>query len=256
MLDIISRSVFSDGVSISSEFYSVETHLDGQENIITTLGEPSDYCIRCFPCNLKNTKWRFIAVFIFYLILAFIPKPLNLMYATLLSIRPFLSLLLLVPILVKLFLGKERTTTRYHTALHQVENAYNSIGRVPTLEEAKQSSTVSENCLLHQQFETILECTPLFIVALACNTSLKAVIALLVFFVVWTCLLFPKLKKQKFMYILDLLVLPKPTDKELQVVIECLNYVVKPSYEVFHQMIFDQNIIYVSKLNPSNSSDN
>ena len=42
--------------------------------------------------------------------------------------------------------GSEHSTARYHSAEHMVVNAYNLLGRVPSIEEAKQFSRFSKHC--------------------------------------------------------------------------------------------------------------
>lgn len=236
MFSIVSRLVFSDGVYMSSVFWSAETHLDSQRNTVITLGDPSKHSSRCFLFKSKNIEWRLIIAFTILISSIFNHKALNLWYASLFSIPAILSLVAIFPSLVKLLFKEKSTTARYHTALHQVMNAYQTLRKVPTLEEAKKSSIFLKDCFIHTNFQIIFKQLPIILVALLFDGSLPSLLVLLIFYSIWELFVFPKVKDMKFMYCLDLFVLSKPTDKELKVVIECLNSLMDIPYDGFQNI--------------------
>lgn len=254
MPNIVSRSVFSNGVSMSTMSLSAETRLDTHGNIITTIGSPSEYAICCFPFSLKNIKWRLIILLAIWLTIVFIPNtPINLSYIMLLSGQAILSLMIALPVLVRLFTKERTLTALYHTALHQVLNSYNNLGRVPTIEEAKKHSVISENCFIHKNLEIIFRQIPTILLAFTLDGNISSLILFLFFYCFWELFLFSKVKNKKFMQILERAILVKPTDQELQVAIECLTLVTD---ETLRDLAHEKNNFYVSSINPSPSSHN
>lgn len=236
MFSIISRLVFSDGVYMSSAFWSAETHLDNQGNIIVTLGEPSEHPLHCFPFKSKNIEWKLFITFAILVSSTLVSKYLNLLYAFLLSIPAILSLTVVFSSLLKLLFKEKNSTARYHTALHQVMNAYQSLGRVPTIEEAKSSPIYLKNCFMHTNFQTILKQLPIILIAFLFNSSLTSLVILLIIYFSWELFVYPKVENTKFMYCLDGFVLPRSTDKELEVVLECLNALMDIPYDGFQNI--------------------
>lgn len=236
MFSIASRLVLPDGVFMSSAFWSAESRLDNQGNIVTILGEPSEYSTYCFPCKSKDIQWRLVITFTILMVSTFVSKSLNLVYAFLFSIPAVLALITIFPSLIKLLFKERTTTAKYHTALHQVMNAYQTFRRVPTLEEAKKSPITMKDCFIHTNFQIILQHLPTILVAFLFNGSLISLAILLIFYFVWELLVYPKVKNMKFMYFFDFFILAKPTDKELKVVIECLNSLMDIPYNGFQDI--------------------
>lgn len=236
MFIIISRLVFPDGVYMSSAFWSAETHLDSQGNINTALGEASQDSPHCFSFSTKDIDWKLIIPFAILITSILVPKPLIFLYALLLSIPAIVAFIALLPSITKLLFRERTTTARYHTALHQVTNAYQTLKRVPTLEEAKKHSIFLKDCCIHTNFQAILKQLPTILLAFFFNGSLASLLALFIFYFSWEILVYPKVKDMKFMYCLDRFILAKPTDKELKVVLECLNSLMDIPYNGFQNI--------------------
>lgn len=222
MILISQSQALHDGVSLSSSSLTIETHVDKKGNFVSMVlpSNPKLFATHCFSLNIQNMKRRSLVTFIIIVLLNIYTHSLKLQYTFLFATPAILSLVCIFPVFVKFLFEKGRTTTRYHCALHQVINAYQSLGRVPTLEEVKKSSRFLRTCELQLFLDQIALFIPLAIVLAFCDISIICIIGMLVFY--YICL------KQcdrcyRFSKYLQLLFLAKPTDMELKTAIECLS---------------------------------
>lgn len=148
MILISQSQALHDGVSLSSSSLTVETHVDEKGNFISTIlpSNPKFFSMHCFYLNILNMKRRIFVAFIVILLLCIYSYSLELKYTLLFATPAIISLACIFPLLVELLFEKNRTTARYHCALHKVMNSYQSLDRIPTLDEAKKSSCFLKTC--------------------------------------------------------------------------------------------------------------
>ena len=114
---------------------------------------------------------------------------------------------------------------RYHSAEHQVFNAYNALGRVPDINEIKNFSKFHNNCGTNNITRMII--ISLFFESLICLVCLDIPIEVLYIIVIGFVVAFKFLdKKGKLNFLQHFVTLP-PTDKELNLAIKGLSRVIE-----------------------------
>lgn len=143
---------------------------------------------------------------------------LNLIFASLyFSLTTSFDLFIFLKIIRNLKFGKDKSAGRYHAAEHMSINAYNTLHRIPTVEEVKKFSRFSKNCGSERNIRNIVIFSSLSIL-IAINISK---------FSFWLILLYPILfilmildMKYSILRFLQILVTNKPTDLEINVAIK------------------------------------
>ncbi len=113
---------------------------------------------------------------------------------------------------------KEPSLARFHAAEHMAVNAYNQLQRIPTLDELRKASRFSKHCQSQRSLLSFFILSLLQIAAiLFYNTSFLYLIAALI-------ILFFEIivSKKQLLSFLQIFVVSKPTDKELELAIEGL----------------------------------
>lgn len=142
----------------------------------------------------------------------------NLIFASFyFSFTTSFDLFIFLNIIYILKFGKEKSVGRYHAAEHMAINAYNTLHRIPTVEEVKKFSRFSKNCGSERNIRNIIIFSSLSIL-FAINISK---------FSFWLILLYPILfilmildMKYSILRFLQILVTNKPTDLEIKVAIK------------------------------------
>ena len=112
--------------------------------------------------------------------------------------------------------------TLFHGAEHMVVNAYNSLGRIPdSIEEIKKFSVISKECgsryIYSNALMIFLSCLSIILFA---NKNI-----LLTLLIISIIVIFFKLsEKYGFLSFLQVLVVKKPSDKELTLALEAIKY--------------------------------
>lgn len=114
---------------------------------------------------------------------------------------------------------------RYHSAEHQVFNAYNALGRVPDINEIKMFSNFHRNCGTNSITRMII--ISLFFELLICLVCLDTPIEVLYIIVIGFVLTFGYLDKKGKLNFLQYFVTLPPTDKELNLAIKGLSKVIE-----------------------------
>lgn len=117
--------------------------------------------------------------------------------------------------------GKLKNLGRFHAAKHQVINAYEKLGRIPTINEVKKSSMLSKKCPIESTISQVLHFILLCIVIATCGFT-----ELYVYMSLFALLVLSIILENKFNYLrlMQMIVLNKPTEMELKVVLEGLKY--------------------------------
>lgn len=219
---IVSKEVFHDGIRISTVRRPVETHLNDKGDMISSWVPLESDGTSCFTLHVRLIRCILVAV-VFIALILLIKSPKVTMFLICI-LHAVISAMLIGSTVFRLLFKERSSTARYHAALHQVQNAYHELKRVPTLEEARKFPMICSDCILFKHFGIITEWFVMSMVAPMAytNSSPWNFIIFIVFYFIWVFNFDKWYKKYKYMQILNNLALSKPTDKELLVVIECL----------------------------------
>lgn len=139
---------------------------------------------------------------------------------------------------------KQRSTAMFHAAEHMVLNAYQTLKRIPSLEEAKKFSRFSKLCgsraILSRMFMFSLITIAMFSILHYNNIIYLISVLSIVMFVV-------KSQKYGWLNFLQVFVTSKPTDKEIELAIEGLK-----QFEIMEKKIEDGEEICFSMELPEN----
>lgn len=131
-------------------------------------------------------------------------------------------------------LGKSKSLGRYHAAEHMAVNAYNDLGRAPTLEEVRTYSRFDENCGSMREFRKIISVLPQIVVLCFCTRiyGIAYIICVIVASAIAVWGMDAKVKKY-----LQILITNKPTDIELKNAVEGIKKLEEtlndmPSYDI------------------------
>ena len=125
-----------------------------------------------------------------------------------------------VVLIATLKLGKSKQLARFHAAEHMSLNAYQSLGRVPTLEEIKKYSRFSKYCGSRKMIETNFFYSLIILIFIIFESN--SFIPLIILGVLMLILKLTHTPVFKVLGFLQILVTNKPTDLELNVAIEGL----------------------------------
>lgn len=125
-----------------------------------------------------------------------------------------------VVLIATLKLGKSKQLARFHAAEHMSLNAYQSLGRVPTLEEIKKYSRFSKHCGSRNMLESNFLYSLLILIIIIFESN--SFIPLIILGVLVLILKLTHTSPFKVLGFLQILVTNKPTDLELNVAIEGL----------------------------------
>ena len=133
--------------------------------------------------------------------------------------------------------GSEHATARYHSAEHMVVDAYNQLGRVPSMAEAKTFSRFSKNCGSQETINHIvLSTTTCIFCCIAAKIPIFIYIPILLT-VQGFCIFASKKGWFKFF---QALITEEPTDSELEVAITSIINM-QEMEEGFIRMIFEDD---------------
>ena len=119
----------------------------------------------------------------------------------------------------KIKFGKEKSISRFHAAEHMAINAYNSLGRIPTIDEIKNFSRLSKHCGSEYYFRIIfISISFTILIGISANNFLLY-ISILISAI--TILILER--KYKILRFMQFFVTNKPTDLELRLAIKGLD---------------------------------
>lgn len=163
-----------------------------------------------------------IAIWILAILSIYISKQVSIAFALIyFSITALRDLLEFCQLSFNLKLGKNKSTARFHAAEHKAVNAYKKKQGIPSMEEVKKASRFDKICGSRKYIDKILFFLLVSIV-IALSAFVKIYVhTILVIFVLLTFLLEKKYGMFRF---LQILVMNKPTDKELEVALAGIKF--------------------------------
>ena len=216
------RILKDGGVSISSYDQTVESRYDGKQ-IITYCTEYQNIDSWCFGISTFN-HWLirlFLSIALIALVTLFVDWTITTTINASISMYIFLTLF---PIWLCL---QFHNGNKYHAALHMVKNAYETLQRIPTVEECKKFSFYDRDCTLTVFLMFFMCYIPSFIFSFIPIDNSTLLYPFLCF--LFTVLSMGIILKWKLGKYLVRPFLAKPTDVELTVVIECLSLLEQPN---------------------------
>lgn len=223
----------TDGIIFYSNtfpFWGMETSIDDSGNIhsrfIPSYCERfSDYVDRTNTENTKVKKWKIIVFNILIIlssILAFIFSKnisfiLSAVFFSAFVTSDFFNLMK-ITFENKSKNNKNYSKAKFHAAEHMVVNAYEKLERLPTLEEVKNFSRFHKHCGSNHKIFKVLIFSLYSIVIIFCSINPIAYCILVVLVILFGFVA----EKYGLLNFLQVLVTNKPSDKELELVIEGL----------------------------------
>ena len=128
--------------------------------------------------------------------------------------------------------GTAKTTAKFVGACNMVTNAYNDLGRVPTLEEVKEYSCYSYYCSMDYTFKRIIKNTFFSLIFFLFGLKIINPLLCLLFEVIFLLLL-DYLFEHGHMLGLQSLVSSEPSDKELEVAIDGVKLYIKLVNDIY-----------------------
>lgn len=174
-----------------------------------------------FPFGKTLTKMQILLLDIALVLLtAFFSKSLTITLAMIFfALACSKKFFLFVANSMSLKIGKNKSTARFHAAEHMAINAYSKLERVPSLKEIKNYSPFCHRCDSRLVIFDIMHCIIIFI-SIACIGILHPIVCF--FILISSFGLVPLLNKVGLLKFLQVFILSKPTDLELQVAIKGL----------------------------------
>lgn len=226
MVSIRGTRILKDGgVSISTYERTVESRYDGKQ-IITYFTEHQKTGSYCF--NIFTFKHCLIRVFLCIALIVLLTNftDLETTWTTTTKIYASFCMYTFVTLFPIWLCSQFHNRNKYHAALHMVKNAYESLQRIPTVEECKKFSFYDRDCTLTVSLMLFVCYIPGFtfsFIPIDNSTLLYPFLCLLV--ILLFVVVVSKWKLDK--YLLRPF-LSRPTNIELTAVIECLTLLEGP----------------------------